>query len=196
MSRSLLACQSPDKPSGWASGCENRRSRSSPATGSIAAEQALEHEAAAKVPDRRGDHPTRTGNAAHLLHRPPRVGHEVEHELRDGRCERAGLEGQIGSVRLLESNAAPALSGSREGEIGGREVDRVEAPAGVAASQLERDAAGAAADVEQQTLGGQGREVDQGAGEPRAPAAEEPLVGGPVVGMIAKLRHRVSRSRP
>jgi hypothetical protein len=52
-------------------------------------------------------------DATHLLHRPPGVGHEVEHELRDGRGEQAGLEGQIGRVRLLEPDARPGSGRAR-----------------------------------------------------------------------------------
>jgi hypothetical protein len=90
------------------------------------------------------------------------------------------------------------LPPSRELEVRRRHVHRPDAPARAAAPQLECDAARAAADVEQGTVGGQPGEVDQDLGEPRAPPAEETLIGGAVVGMVGKARHAppVSRSRP
>ena len=108
--------------------------------------------------------------------------------------------GRSSSVRLLEPDALAALAPARESEVRRRDVHRADAPAGVAAAQRERDAARAAADVEHRAIDGQVGEVDQDLGEPPAPAAEEALVGGPVVGMVGKCRHRqsgkVSRSRP
>ena len=63
-------------------------------------EQALVHEPAAKIPDRRGEHAAGARDAPHLQYRPGGVGHEVERQLGDRAGKRARLERQARGVRL------------------------------------------------------------------------------------------------
>jgi hypothetical protein len=158
----------------------------------------LMDETAAKVPDRCGEHPAGAGDAAHLLRRPPGIGHEVEGQLRDRRGEQARIERQVQRVRLLEGDAFGARPPAREGQVRRRDVDRAHAPAGTAAPQLERDAPGAAADVEDRPVDRQIGEVDQSFGQPAGPAAEEALVGSAVVRQVGTggAHETLSRPRP
>lgn len=98
--------------------------------------------------------------------------------------KRARRERQARGVRLREPDLPAAVPPLCKGEVCGRDVHRKDAPVGEAAPQLERDAAGAAADIEQRAVARQLGEVDQDLRETAGPAPEKALVGGPVIRAI------------
>jgi hypothetical protein len=149
-------------------------------------EQALADQTTAKIPDRGSEHPAGARDAAHLQHRPPRVGHEVERQLGDRAGKHARLERQARGIGQLEADVPATVPSLRKGQVSRRDIHCRDASAGEAAPELKRDAAGAAADIEQRAVARQLGEVDQGLRATAGPAPEKALIGGPVVRPVGR----------
>jgi hypothetical protein len=137
------------------------------------------------IPHGRRDHAARPHDAAHLGDCLAGLGHEVEHEKRQGAVEPAVLEGQGAGIRLPDLYARVGVAPDRLLDEDGRIVDRGNLAEIGGPGEREGQAAGAAADVENLFAAGQPREVDEQGREFLAPAAHELLIAGRIVDVEA-----------
>jgi hypothetical protein len=128
------------------------------------------------VPHGCRDYAAGPNDATHLTDRLAGFGDEVEHQQRQRAVERIALERQSAGVRLLNSYSWIGVAPDRFLDEDRRIVDcgnfiEISGP-----RERERQAAGAAADVENLFAVGDPREVDEQRCEPLTPAAHQLLI--------------------
>jgi hypothetical protein len=143
-------------------------------------EQALKHGAAAKIEHGRCHDPVAPCRPPHLGDGSVTVGNEIEHELRcrAGEC-RVGI-GQRGGIAVLKDHRLAKLTRARKGEKRFREIDADDAPLRPARRHRTRQAAGAAAHVEQRAVIGECCKVKELLRQPARATTEEHLVSGAI----------------